>query len=138
MQGINVWAVLAAAASSFLIGGFWYSPLLFLRPWARAAGFGELEELEKNRKKAKHPAAVFATSAVFAIIAAFVFAWWLGPAPSLGYAVTRGLAAGFGLVATSFGINYQFGSRPWTLWLIDGAYHTAQFLAFGLILGLWH
>lgn len=24
---INIWAVLAAAASSFLLGGLWYSPL---------------------------------------------------------------------------------------------------------------
>jgi hypothetical protein len=137
MHGINPWAALAAAASSFLIGGFWYSPLLFLRPWARAAGFGELEDLEKNRK-GKHPAAVFLVSGVFAIVSALVFAWWLGPNPPLGYAVARGLAAGAGLVAMSFGINYQFGSRPMALLLIDGGYHTVQFLLFGLILGLWH
>lgn len=137
MPGINIGAALAAAASSFVLGGLWYSPLMFLRPWARAAGFGELENLEKERK-GKHSASVFGVSAVFAIVAAFVFAWWLGPNPPLAYAVLRGLAAGAGLVATSFGINYQFGARPWALWAIDGGYHTAQFLLFGLILGLWH
>jgi hypothetical protein len=46
--------------------------------------------------------------------------------------------AGFGFVATSFGINYQFAQRPFVLWLIDGGYHTVQFLLFGLIIGLWH
>jgi hypothetical protein len=137
MQGINLWAALAAAASSFLLGGFWYSPLLFLRPWSRAAGFGELDKLEKERK-GKHPAAVFAVSGVFALVSAFVFAWWLGPDPQFGYAIARGLAAGAGLVAMSFGINYQFGARPLVLLLIDGGYHTVQFLFFGLILGLWH
>jgi hypothetical protein len=137
MHGINPWAALAAAASSFLLGGFWYSPLLFLRPWARAAGYGDLENLEQKHK-AKHPARVFAVSGVFAIAAAFIFAGWLGPNPPLGYAVARGLAAGAGLVATSFGINYQFGARPLLLWIIDGGYHTVQFLLFGLILGLWH
>ena len=42
------------------------------------------------------------------------------------------------MVAASFGINYQFANRSLTLWLIDGGYHTVQFLLFGLVLGLWH
>lgn len=136
MHGINIWAALAAAASSFLLGGLWYSPLLFLKPWARAAGYGELDQLEKKHK-AKHPAAVFAVSGVFAVVSALVFAWWLGPNPPFAYSVARGLAAGAGLVAMSFGINYQFGARPPLLLLIDGGYHTVQFLLFGLILGIW-
>ena len=49
-----------------------------------------------------------------------------------------GLLAGAGMVAASFGINYQFANRSLTLWLIDGGYHTVQFLLFGLVLGLWH
>jgi len=53
-------------------------------------------------------------------------------------ALKAGLLAGFGIAATSFGINYQFAQRSFKLWLIDGGYHTAQFLLFGLILGLWH
>ena len=40
--------------------------------------------------------------------------------------------------AKVFGINYQFAQRSFKLWLIDGGYHTAQFLIFGLVLGLWH
>ena len=40
-------------------------------------------------------------------------------------------------VAASFGINYQFAQRSFRLWLIDGGYHTAQFLLFGVIFGLW-
>ena len=49
-----------------------------------------------------------------------------------------GLLAGAGMVAASFGINCQFANRSLTLWLIDGGYHTVQFLLFGLVLGLWH
>jgi hypothetical protein len=33
MFGINVWAVLVSAASNFLLGGFWYSPALFVPAW---------------------------------------------------------------------------------------------------------
>ncbi len=75
---------------------------------------------------------------MFSLVAAFSFAWWLGPAPSLPTALASGAVAGFGLVAASFGINYQFAQRSIVLWLIDGGYHTVQFLLFGLVLGLWH
>jgi hypothetical protein len=48
------------------------------------------------------------------------------------------LGVSFGLVAASFGVNYQFAQRSFKPWLIDGGYHTVQFSLFGLVLGLWH
>jgi hypothetical protein len=107
MQELNWLAVIVAAASSFLLGGLWYSPM------------------------------VFGSSLLCALIAAAVFAWWIGPNPALPDALKHGLLAGAGLVAASFGINYQFANRSTLTWLIDGGYHTAQFLSFGLVLGLW-
>lgn len=133
MEGLNLWAVLAAAASSFLLGGLWYSPLLFLKPWTRAAGMEGRPPEEQ-----KHPVRVFGLSFVFALIAAAVFAALIGPKPPLEFAISRGLMAGGGFVAACFGINYQFANRSTVLWLIDGGYHVVQFLLFGLVLGLWH
>ena len=77
-------------------------------------------------------------SIAFALLSAVIFALFLGPKPSLSYALARGFAAGFGLVAASFGINYSFASRSLKLWLIDGGYHTVQFTLYGAIFGLWH
>jgi len=125
---MNYWAVLLAAVSSFLLGGLWYSPLLFGRAWNNE---------NRGQPPAGHPAKVFGVSFAFSLIAATAFAAWLGPAPSLQSALSLGLLAGFGCVAASFGINYQFAQRSFKLWLIDGGYHTAQFVLFGLILGLW-
>ena len=133
MEGFNVWAVLAAAVSAFLLGGLWYSPLLFLKPWTKASGLGDSKQVG-----AKHPALVFGISFVFALIAAAVFAVVVGPKPPLDFALGRGLMVGGGFVAACFGINYQFANKPFTLWLIDGGYHVAQFLLYGLVLGLWH
>ena len=127
-------AVVAGAASLFLLGGLWYSPSLFGRAWARAAG---IPMAAGEKKEGQHPGKVFALSAVYAVLAALVFAWWLGPNPPLGTAIGAGGAAGI-LVATSFGINYAFADRSPALWAIDAGYHVAQFLLFGLILGLWH
>ncbi|MBF5041627.1 DUF1761 domain-containing protein [Aggregicoccus sp. 17bor-14] len=132
MNGINLWAVLLAAVSSFFLGGLWYSKLMFLGPWSRAAG------PLPHQTEQKHPARVFGVSFLFALLAAVAFAFWLGPQPPLGAALRQGLIAGFCFVAASFGVNYQFANRSPLLWLIDGGYHTAQFLLFGLVLGLWH
>lgn len=130
MDQLNLWAVLVAALSCFLLGGFWYSPALFGKAWNRAAGRGPKGE-------GAHPAKVFVLSFVFAAIAATAFALWVGPNPSFGHAVLNGLLAGGCFVAASFGINYQFANRGTLLWAIDGGYHTVQFVLFGVVFGLW-
>jgi hypothetical protein len=128
---INLLAVIAAAVSSFLLGGLWYSPALFGPTWNREAG---------NPAKAGqgHPAKVFGVSLAFALIAALAYALLVPAATGALDALVKGLAVGAGFVATSFGINYQFANRSATMWLIDGGYHSAQFAIYGLVLGLWH
>ena len=126
---INYLAVIVAAASAFLLGGLWYSPILFLNPWNKAMG----RQADDNG----HPARVFGLSYLFALVSAFVFAMLLGPAPVASEAWKAGLLVGVGFVATSFGINYQFANRPIVATFIDGGYHTLQFVLYGLILGAW-
>ncbi|WP_242108921.1 DUF1761 domain-containing protein [Luteimonas aquatica] len=124
---MNIWAVLLAAVSSFLVGGLWYSPMLFGKAWNRENG---------GTPVPGHPAKVFGVSFAFSLLAAVCFAVLAGPAPSLGSALRLGALAGVGMVAASFGINYQFAQRTFRLWLIDGGYHAVQFLLFGVIYGL--
>lgn len=131
MGAINIWAVLAAALSSFLLGGLWYSPALFGNVWNRHAG-------RDPKGGGRHPAMVFGTAFVLALVAAAVFAMLLGANPPLVQAVKMGALTGAAFVATSFGINYAFASRTFVLWLIDAGYHVLQFTLFGLVLGLWH
>jgi hypothetical protein len=127
---VNHLAALAAAVSAFVLGGLWYSPMLFGRIWAREAGV--------DMQKTGHPAKVFGGAFVMALIASYLMATLLGNAPSLHQGLHLGLLVGAGFVATSFGINYLFAQRTFTLWLIDGGYHIGQFVLVGLILGLWH
>jgi hypothetical protein len=131
VQNLNWGAILVAAACSFILGGPWYSKRAFGAVWVREAG-------QTHPPGSGHPARVFGLSFVFSLIAATAFAYWLGPHPPLAFALERALLAGGCFVATSFGINYQFANRSTLLWLIDGGYHTVQFLLFGLVLGLWH
>jgi hypothetical protein len=127
MGEINVWAVLAAILSSGVLGALWYSPVLFLRAWIRAAG----------RAPQQGPL-VYAMTFLSALVAAGAFALWLGPRPDLGSALLQGLVVGTCFVALSLGLNYAFANRGHVLWLIDGGFHVARFVLFGLVLGLWH
>ncbi|GGK03925.1 DUF1761 domain-containing protein [Luteimonas terricola] len=125
---MNIWIVLAAAASSFLVGGLWYSPALFGKVWTVENG---------SQMAAGHPAKVFGVSFAFSLVAAAAFAVLVGPSPGLEASVKLGALTGIGLVAASYGINYQFAQRSLKLWLIDGGYHAVQFLLFGVVFGLW-
>ena len=129
MSEVNYLAVIAAATSSFVLGGLWYGPL-FKVAWCREAG------IDPGSKPA-HPGVVFGAAFVFSMLAAYVFAVFLGVKP-VSDAVGVGLIVGVCWVATSFGINYLFARRSLKLWLIDAGYHTLQFALYGLILGLWH
>ena len=130
MMELNWLAIVAAALSAFAIGGVWYGPL-FLKTWSREAGID-------MTVKQRHPAAVFGTAFVAALLAAIAFAILLGPRPSLALGVHHGLLAGLFIAGASFAINYAFAGRSLKLWLIDGGYHTVQFVVYGIILGLWH
>lgn len=131
LSAINWLAVLAAAASSFLLGGIWYS-VLFAKPWQKAAG------LSDEQVKSGNPAIIFGLSFILSLIAAAMFAMFLGPKPALMFGVGAGFSAGLCWVATSFGINYLFERKPMSLFAINAGYHTLQFTLIGLILGLWH
>ena len=43
MLGINYLAVLVAAVVAFVMGGLWYSPLLFGKAWAKLRGIDSAE-----------------------------------------------------------------------------------------------
>jgi hypothetical protein len=130
MGDVNLLAVLVAALSSFVLGGVWYSNALFGQAWRREAG-------DQRKPGEGHPAKVFGLSFVFALIAALAYAWLVPAAQDPVRAIVQGLVVGAGIVAASFGINYQFAGNSTKLWVIDGGYHTVQFVLYGLIIGLW-
>jgi hypothetical protein len=131
MPEVNWLAVLAAAASAFVLGGLWYSAL-FAKLWQAAAGLSD-EEVRGGNK-----ALMFGGAFVLAFVTSAVFAMFLGPKATLAMGTGAGFAAGLGWVSTSLGVIYIFERRPLRLWLINGGYQTLQFTIIGAILGAWH
>ena len=132
MPEINYFAVAAGALATFIVGGLWYSPVLFGKAWQRETGLSDEQLARGNMLR------IFGIAFVLSLVAAFVFALFLGPRPSMPLGLGAGFSAGLCWVASSFGINYLFARRSLRLFLIDGGYHTLQFTLIGVILALWH
>ena len=130
MPEISWIAVIVGAIASFLLGGLWYSPVLFGKAWQRETGLTDEQLKQGSMLK------IFGLSLLLALLAAWNFANFLGPRPSVAFGTGVGFSAGLLWVAASFGINYLFERRSLKLFLINGGYHTVQFTIFGLVLAL--
>jgi len=132
MPAINWLAVIAAAIAMFGLGAVWYSPLLFVKPWAKAAGVSLTNTSGQNVPLVMGGA--FLLTLVMATNLAFFLA---GPGVTLGFAIGAALAAGLGWASLSLWIISLFEQKSFTYVLINGGYLTVGFALMGLILGLW-
>lgn len=130
MPEISWIAVIAATVASFIVGGLWYSPLLFAKAWQVEASL--TDEQIKNANMGM----TFAGAFFLMFLASLVFAMFLGPDPSLAFGSAAGFAAGLFWVATSFGVNYLFEQRSLKLWLINGGFNVVTFTVIGAVLGV--
>ena len=127
---INWLAVLAAAASSFLIGGVWYGPVLG-KVWMRAAGIAPAKAAEARL------GLVFGVSFALQLIAAVVLALFIGSEATFSFAVLAGASVGLFWVAPALGVIYLFEQRPLSHWAVNSAYQVIAFTVMGVILGAW-
>jgi hypothetical protein len=129
---INYFAVLAAAISTFVLGGLWYSPLLFGKAWMRVNNFTEADVQTFSKAR------MFGWSLVFSLIMSMNLAMFLGAAGTNAiWGMTAGALTGLGWVAMAVGIIGVFENRSWKYIAINGGYMTIAFTVMGLIIGAW-
>ncbi|MES2826590.1 MAG: DUF1761 domain-containing protein [Bacteroidota bacterium] len=132
MSTLNWAAIVAATIAGFLIGGLWYSPLLFAKAWMKENGF--TEEGMKNSNMGK----IFGLTFLFSFIMAFNLAMFLNDSKTdAAWGATAGFLAGFGWVAMAIFINGQFERKTTRYMLINAGYMTVTLTVMGLILGVW-
>ena len=130
MHFVNWWAVMAGAISMFILGGLWYSPVLFGRVWMSENGFRDSDR--------PNLAKILGLSLVISLIMAANLAFFLADAKTTAaWGATAGLLAGLGWVALSVAMIALFERRSWRYILINGGYMTTAFVLMGLILGAW-
>ena len=131
MGSINYLAVVAAAASTFVIGGLWYCPLLFQQAWMKANRFTEADVRTGNQ------AVIFGLAFAFAVIMAFNLAMFLNaPDTTTTWGATAGLLSAVWVVL-GMGTVALFERRPFAYTAINGGYWVVAFVVMGAILGAW-
>ena len=132
MPQINWLAVTAAAVAMFALGALWYSPALFAKQWAKAAG------VSRDGSPGRNFIWVMLGAFVLTLLMAANLAFFIsGPNVTLGFAIGAAVAAGLGWATLSLWIVSLFEQRPFSYILINGGYLTLGFALMGLILGLW-
>jgi hypothetical protein len=131
VEQLNFLAVIVAAVSTFVIGGLWYSPLMFQRGWMAANGFSEADVAGGNMAK------IFGVSFVFALVMALNLAMFLAdPGTTAAWGATAGALAAI-WVALGIGTVALFERRPFSYTAINGGYWVVSFTLMGLIIGAW-
>ena len=132
MANVNIAAVVVAALSTFVLGGLWYSPLLFGKAWMRANGFTE-EQLQGFSK-----ARMFGGSFVLSLVMAANLAIFLADDQTdWVWGMTAGALAGVGWVATGIAVVALFENKSWTYIFINAGYNAVAFTIMGAIIGVW-
>ena len=131
MEGINYLAVVAAAVSTFVIGGLWYSPLMFHKAWATTNGLSEAD-LKGGEGR------IFGLAFLLALVmAANLAAFLAGPDTTVVWGATAGALAGAGWVTPAVATLALFERRTLTYVAINGGYFIVTFIVMGTILGAW-
>jgi hypothetical protein len=133
---VNIFAVFVAAVLTFVLGAFWYSPVLFARQWMQAQGYTP-EKLEAMKKRGLTRAYVgsalcdLVMAYVVALFAAYTNSTTLAQGLWLGFLAWLGFAAPIGLTAN------LFSEKPIAAWVIDAGYQLAYLVIMGALLSVW-
>ena len=132
---INFLPVAAAAVVAFLIGGLWYSPLLFAKAWVRAHGYTDeqVAEMQKGAMKAYAVTLVcdFLIALAIAVLVSYIHMDRCVQGLKLGLLVWAGFAFPLGLAAS------MFSQKRITVFYIDTTYQLVYLVLMGAIITVW-
>ncbi len=128
---INLLIIFGATLASNFLGGLWYSPFLFGKPWAAA------NNIKLGESGMGSAPVTFVLAFVFQMFIASMIAALLGNASTVDGMEGAQLGS---LMATCFvlpamGVTNLFEQRSFTLIAINVSYHVASFTLMGYIIG---
>ncbi len=129
---INHLAVFVCALLSLVLGGLWYSPLLFFKAWQSANGLSDEQVAKSN------PLKTYSLTLMLGWIISYNLAFFLGNSKTnWRWGLIAGLLAGVGWADTMFVIISLFEQRSLRYLLINCGYITIYFALIGFVLGIW-
>jgi len=131
LSDVNWLAVLVATIVAFMLGGLWYSKVLFGNTWMKEIGL--TEEAINNANMPR----TFGTTFVLQLIAAVAMSALIGNDGGWLTGLQTGLWVGLFWIATAYGVTYLFEQRTFRLWLINAGYYVVLYAVMGTIIGAW-
>lgn len=125
----NIWGIGAAVVAGWIVAGLWYSPLLFIRPWAGMSG------VDGAKFRAGLPRAIVIDLVSFAVMA-FILdqvlqAWG---AVTIVAAVLCTFLLWLGFVAVTLLHSVTYEHRPTGYYAINAGYRLVSMLAMCVVL----
>jgi hypothetical protein len=137
---VNWLAILVAGIVIFMLGGLWYSPVLFAKKWIALQNKTE-EQMRAEAASANMPlmyASAFVTGLLIAWGMALVFAHIANDMPmNAAHGALLGFIIWLAFAASTSYATALFSGKPRQLWLIDSAYNLVSFVLAGIILAVW-
>jgi|WetSurMetagenome_2_1015567.scaffolds.fasta_scaffold28813_5 hypothetical protein len=133
VTAVNYWAVLVAGIVYFLLGGLWYSKILFANAWMKA--------IDMTEEKAKSEYSPW--KMVWAFIGSMLSAYGVARVLSFISGVTAlggliiGLLIGLHFVFPMMSVNNAMEGRKAVLTAINVAYNMLGLIIMGIIIGAW-
>lgn len=124
--------IIGCMAAYMIIGSLWYSPLMFMKPWAKMTGIDKVKK--ENLKKP------MMTGMAMGLIVSFVQAVVLGRTmqiTSMGhwsYALMIATILWFPFIFLVMAQSYAYTMKSWKLLLIDAGYQLIGLWAMALVL----
>jgi uncharacterized protein DUF1761 len=128
----NWLALVAAIISNFVIGGLWYSPILFVHPWLRMSG------VEKPVFDAGLPKALLGdlfSATALALVLNQVIHWSGAIGAASGMLVAFVVWVGF--IASILITQVTYEHRPFAFFAISAGYRLITLQVMGVILSTW-
>ncbi len=131
--GINIWAVVVAAAVYWLLGAAWFT--LLQKPWLDSIG----KTMEQLTKDGVNPGIAYGVAFVCNLVIAYVIGWvTVGTGEQT---VVRGVTIGallwVGLVGTTIGTAFIFEGRSFAGFWLTAGYPLVGMLLMGAVVGGW-
>lgn len=129
---VNWLAVIAATLSGFVLGGLWYSQLVFGKVWMKVA------EMTDEKVKSANMVKTYGIAFIFMLIAAVNLGFFLAsPEIHAAEGALYGFLTGFGWMFMGIGVIALFEQKSWSYIFINGFYWVVTMTVMGVIIGAW-
>src|SRR5438876_9078517 len=134
---INYPAVLVTGVIIFILGGLWYSPLLFAKKWIALMKISE-EDMKKAAASSNMPL-MYGMAFVCGLLVSFAMAFLIGRIDHVSVfdGALLGVVCWLGFAGATSLATAIFSMQDKRLWLINSGYNLVSFVIAGTLLAAW-